>query len=57
MSGKERKVEQEQVFKDVAQIIADKCVNPEDHVPYTVGMIERALRGMHFNVDLTKSAK
>ena len=35
----------------------DKCVNPETNRPYPPGMIERALREVHFQVDPTKSAK
>jgi ribosome maturation protein SDO1 len=32
------------LFRDIATIIAEKCVNPETRRPYTVTMIEKALR-------------
>ncbi len=45
------------LFKDVATIIAEKCVNPGTQRPYTVSMIERALRDAHFSVDPKRGAK
>lgn len=57
MSDKERKQDYDNVFKDVASVLVDKCVNPHTQRPYTLTMLERALRDVHFNVDLKKSAK
>lgn len=57
MSDKERQAQQDNLFKDVASILADKMVNPETSRPYTVTMLERALRDVHFNPDSKKSAK
>ena len=45
------------LFKDVASIIAEKCINPNTQRPYTISMIERALRDVHFSVDTKRSAK
>ena len=45
------------LFKDVASIVAEKCVNPGTQRPYTISMIERALRDLHFSVDTKRSAK
>ena len=45
------------LFKDVASIVAEKCVNPGTQRPYTTSMIERALRDLHFSVDTKRSAK
>ena len=45
------------LFKDVASIIAEKCINPKTQRPYTITMIERALRDCHFSVDPKRSAK
>ncbi len=57
MSDKERKQEYEHVFKDVAGVLVEKCINPSTQRPYTLSMLERALRDIHFNVDPKKSAK
>lgn len=57
VSDKERDVELSSMFKDVASIIAEKCVNPGTQRPYTISMIERALKDVHFSVDVKRSAK
>ena len=57
VSDKERDMELGALFKDVATIIAEKCVNPGTQRPYTVSMIERALRDAHFSVDPKRGAK
>ncbi len=36
MSDKERQVALESVFRDVATIVSEKCVNPASNRPYTV---------------------
>jgi len=41
VSDKERKLEYENLFKDVASILVDKCINPETQKPYTMSMLER----------------
>ncbi len=38
-------------------MIAEKCVNPATSRPYTLALIERALREAHFNADPKRSAK
>ena len=50
-------MEMSSLFKDVASIIAEKCINPKTQRPYTITMIERALRDCHFSVDPKRSAK
>lgn len=57
VSDKERKMEYDNLFRDVASVLSEKCVNPETNRPYTVTMLERALRDVHFNVDPKKAAK
>ena len=57
MSDKERAVELEARFRDVASIILEKCINPETSRPYTMGLIQRGLRDIHFAVDPKRSAK
>lgn len=57
VSEKERQVELGALFKDVATVIVEKCINPETQRPYTVGLIERGLKDIHFAVDPKRSAK
>ncbi|XP_073521233.1 ribosome maturation protein SBDS [Phyllobates terribilis] len=57
VSEKERSTQLEQMFRDIATIVADKCVNPETKRPYTVNLIERAMRDIHYSVKATKSTK
>lgn len=45
------------LFKDVASVLVQKCVNPETNRPYTNTMLERALKDAHFAVDPKRSAK
>eukprot|EP00955_Chlamydomonas_euryale_P113224 366202-Chlamydomonas_euryale.AAC.7 len=50
-------MEYDNLFRDVSSVLAEKCVNPETNRPYTLTMLERALRDVHFNIDPKKSAK
>lgn len=57
VSDKERKLQYDNLYKDVASIIAEKCIDPNTNRQYTATIIERALKDVHFNPDLKKSAK
>lgn len=57
VSEKERKSEQENKFKDVATIIAEKCINSETKKPFSVGLIENSLRDLHISINPNKSSK
>jgi ribosome maturation protein SDO1 len=57
VSDKERHTQLEQTFRDIATIVADKCVNPETKRPYTVILIERAMKDIHYSVKPNKSTK
>ena len=57
MSDKERHQQLENSFKEIATIVADKCVNPETKRPYTVTMIEQAMKDAHYSINPTKSSK
>lgn len=57
VSDKERQTQLEQMFRDIATIVADKCVNPETKRPYTVILIERAMKDIHYSVKPGKSTK
>eukprot|EP01038_Epipyxis_sp_PR26KG_P011894 gene11894-15912_t len=57
VSEQERDALYESVFRDVANIIADKTVNPENNRPYTVSMIQNAMKQIQYAVNVSKSAK
>jgi ribosome maturation protein SDO1 len=57
ISDKERHVLFESLFRDVAAVVSEKCVNPETKRPYTVSLIEKALRDIHFSVNPQKNTK
>ena len=57
VSDKERQSQLETMFRDIATIVADKCVNPETKRPYTVSLIERAMKDIHYSVKANKSTK
>ena len=57
MSERERQAQLEAMFRDVATVVADKCVDPDTRRPYTVGIIERAMREAHISIKPHKSTK
>lgn len=57
VSDKERSVASERLYRDVATIVSDKCVNPQTNRPYPIGMVERLMKEMHYCPVPNKSAK
>ncbi|XP_054014554.1 ribosome maturation protein SBDS [Hylaeus anthracinus] len=57
VSDKERHSALDSMLKDIATTVADKCVNPETKRPYTVTMIEKAMKDVHFSVKPNRNAK
>lgn len=57
VSEKERSHQLESTYKDIATIIADKCVNPETKRPYPVGMVEKAMRQVHVSLKPNRNSK
>ncbi|CAG2170206.1 unnamed protein product [Oppiella nova] len=57
ISEKERSHQLEGAYKEIATIIADKCVNPETKRPYTVGMVEKCMKQLHFSVKPNRNSK
>lgn len=47
----------ENTYRDIATIIAEKCVNKTTGKQFTVGVIERALQEVHFSIHPSKTAK
>lgn len=57
VSEKERHTELASMFKDIATNVADKCVDPETKRPYSVSLIEKAMKDIHFSVKPNKNVK
>lgn len=57
VSGREREAHLSSQFRDIATIIMQKTVNSQTQRPYTISMIERYMRDVHFAVDPNQSSK
>ncbi|TPX35689.1 hypothetical protein SmJEL517_g02015 [Synchytrium microbalum] len=57
VGDKERSNQLETLHKDIAQTVADKCVNPDTKRPYPITMIEKCMADLHFSVHPNRSAK
>lgn len=57
VAGKERESILSNQFRDIATIVMQKTYNPETQRPYTINMIERLMREIHFAVDPNSSSK
>lgn len=57
VSDRERQSQLDSTFRDIATIVAEKCVNPDTKRPYPVGVIERAMKDVHYSVKPSKGSK
>ncbi|KAL5560468.1 hypothetical protein UlMin_036679 [Ulmus minor] len=57
VAGKERESQLSSQFRDIATIVMQKTYNPETNRPYTISMIERLMRDIHFAVDPNSGSK
>lgn len=57
VSEKERTIMLESLFKDIATVVSEKCVDPSTKRPIPVGNVERAMRDMHYSVNPHRNAK
>ena len=57
VGAKERQHQNDQLLKDIATIVAEKCINPLTNKAITPGLVERAMKEIHFSVKPGKSAK
>lgn len=57
VSEKERQSNLESMFKEIATMCADKCVNPETNRPYPVTIIEKAMKDAHYSIKPNKNVK
>ncbi|CAF3793302.1 unnamed protein product [Rotaria magnacalcarata] len=57
VSDKERTQHLENTFKEIASVVSGKCINPETKRPYTISIIEQAMRDIHFSINPNRNAK
>lgn len=57
VGDKERHAELSNLWREVANSVASRCVDPSTKRPYTVGVIEKAMTEVHYSVKTGKSAK
>lgn len=58
VSEKERQYQAGNLFNEIAVIVSEKCVDPATKRPFSIGIIERAMRDtLHYAVLPNKSAK
>ncbi|KAJ2882322.1 hypothetical protein H4R27_003506 [Coemansia aciculifera] len=57
VSDKERHHQLDNMLRDIATVVAEKCVNPATQQPYTVTMIEKVMADIHYSVNPNRSAK
>lgn len=58
VSERERQYQTENLSNEIARIVSEKCVDPNTNRPFSVGVIERAMKDtLHYAVLPNKSAK
>lgn len=57
MGEKEREHDLAALRKEIATLVAEKCVDPATNRPYPVGMIEKGMAEAGVSVKMSKSAK
>mmetsp|Transcript_35941 Transcript_35941/g.94228 ORF Transcript_35941/g.94228 Transcript_35941/m.94228 type:complete len:252 (-) Transcript_35941:310-1065(-) len=57
VSKEEREKSADQLFTEIANTVAARCVNPDTSRPYTIAQIERAMKDIHYSVQPAHSAK
>ncbi|CAF0859408.1 unnamed protein product [Adineta steineri] len=57
VSDKERTQHLETTFKEIASIVSGKCINPETKRPYTISIIEQAMKDIHYSINPNRNAK
>ena len=57
LGDRERKEMQENIWRDIATIVCEKCVDKSTQRPLTVSIVERAMTDIHYNINPKKNAK
>lgn len=47
----------ESLFKDIATVVSEKCVDRTTRRPIPVSVVERAMKDMHYSVNPNRNAK
>jgi len=56
-SEKERKVDQDNMFKEIATVVLEKCLNSETRRPLTYGYVERMMKEIQYPIKPEEAAK
>ncbi|KAJ2816284.1 hypothetical protein IWW50_006555 [Coemansia erecta] len=57
VSDKERHHQLDNMFRDIATVVVEMCINPNTQQQYTVTMVEKAMSDIHYSVNTNRSAK
>lgn len=57
VSQKERQIQNDSQYREIAKIIADKTYNTETKRPFPIIQIETEMKNLHFSIKPSKSAK
>lgn len=57
VSEKERHFQLDSLFMDIATNISNRCVNPELKCPYSLSIIEQAMKDIHYSVKPNQNAE
>jgi len=57
VSQKERKVESANKLRDIATIVAEKCINTDNNLPFPVSIIQQAMKDLKFSLKPNRSTK
>jgi len=57
VSQKERKAEAEKTLHEIATIVADKCINTDNNLPFPVSIIQTAMKELKFSLKPNRGAK
>ena len=57
ISAAERQLTLDRLFKEVAAVVAEKCINTETSLPLTATYVERAMKELNFNLNPSRPAK
>jgi len=57
VSEKEREVQLESIFRDIVQLVVERCVHPQTGRQLTASSVENAMKSIGFSVQLEQPAK
>jgi ribosome maturation protein SDO1 len=57
VSDKERHAQLDSMFKEIANLVANMCVNPETKRPYPVSIIDKSMKDVHYSIKPNHNAK